>query len=135
MNTPDPSILLQESEVYRHCESARVELGDAGAPLRPVGQARAEAAIRFGLRSARAGFNIYAAGPPSTGKRWLAEKLAREYAATQTPAFDVLYAPVPTQPQRLQIIKAAPGSAAGLADNMDRFLAQLSQASNRDHCL
>lgn len=126
---------LTADDIYRKCEAQRVPLGDTGMPLHPVGQERAESALKLALRMPEQGFNAYAAGPTAVGKRWLSTLLATEYAAQQACPNELLYVPDPGQSTRLLGLFVAPGRAYVLARNMDRFLSQLSQAAGRDDCL
>ena len=128
-------IKLTAADVYRKCESQRIPLGDTSLPLHPVGQARAESALRFGLQMSEPGYNIFSAGPSSVGKRWISLREAQAFASQKNPPRELIYVPDPGRPSRLQSLFVEPGRAYVLARNVDRFLSQISQAAGRDDCL
>ena len=75
---------LEPSELRRRCDPAdlKFQTTDDLEPLSGMlGQPRVEAAIEFGAEIERDGYNIFAFGPPGTGKTYWAEVTARDLAA------------------------------------------------------
>lgn len=56
-----------------------------------IGQDRGNSVIRFGLHVDQAGYNIYIAGLPGTGKTTFANKIVKEFADRETELYDWAY--------------------------------------------
>lgn len=78
-----------------------------------VGQERAEASIQFGLGIARDGYNIFALGPPGTGKRSLLRHHLTRYARSRPVPPDTCYVHnfEDSHKPRLLIVPAGKGMA------------------------
>lgn len=71
-DTESRHIGLPPSSLRRRCDPAALALPPSmQLPVAPalIGQPRAAEALAFGLATTAPGFNIYAAGPPGTGKQ------------------------------------------------------------------
>lgn len=90
-----------------------------------VGQQRALEALAFGTRIDRPGYNLFALGPPGTGKHTtiLAELRAR--AAEQAPSDDWVYVHNFDNPQKPRAIALPTGRAVELQDAMSRLIDEL----------
>ena len=75
---------LDAAMLYARCDPAgfgfetTAELEDLEGA---IGQARAVNAVRFGVEVGREGYNVFALGPPGTGKRTLVERFVEDRAA------------------------------------------------------
>ncbi|HYD15644.1 MAG TPA: AAA family ATPase [Hyphomicrobium sp.] len=91
-----------------------------------IGQDRALKALDFGLGMKARDFNIFVAGPPSSGKRTLVHAhLAKVAATSQTPS-DWVYVNNFSDARRPRAIALPPGRARPLADGMASALRELT---------
>jgi lon-related putative ATP-dependent protease len=94
---------------------------------RTVGQPRALDAIDFGLEVATAGYNLYLAGAPGSGREsTIRDELDRIAPSRARPA-DWVYVYNFEQPDRPRTIRLPAGSGAVLASDMEEFLATASR--------
>jgi len=95
---------------------------------RPVGQPRADAAVRFGVAMRDHGYNVFALGPNGTGKRhFVAGFLAGEAARRPVPA-DLAYVHDFSEPSRPRALRLPPGRAVALRDDMLRLVQEVAVA-------
>ena len=86
---------LDAAALYARCDPAEfgfettAELEDLVGEV--VGQSRAMDAVRFGVEVGREGYNVFALGPPGTGKRTLVRCFVEERAAGEPPPPDFAY--------------------------------------------
>ncbi|HSC04524.1 MAG TPA: AAA family ATPase [Solirubrobacteraceae bacterium] len=88
----------------------------------PVGQARAEEAITFGLEAEMAGYNIFATGPVGVGKRTALEARLHEQAKTRPAAGDWVYLHNFRDARRPLAVALGSGHGRRLVDDMRQFL-------------
>jgi len=100
----------------------------AGGVPGPVGQPRALAAIQFGIGIAREGYNIFALGPPGTGRHSLVLQALRERAAKRPVPPDLCYVYNFDDPHRPRLLSLPPGSGAKLRRDMERLIEDLRAA-------
>lgn len=93
-----------------------------------IGQARAEAAIRFGAGMRHEGYNLYALGPPGTGKRSLVEQLLRDKAAQAPVPDDWCYVHNFREAHRPRALRLPAGRGARLRADMARLVEELRVA-------
>lgn len=93
-----------------------------------IGQARAEAAIRFGAGMRHEGYNVYALGPPGTGKRSLVEQLLRDKAAQAPVPDDWCYVFNFREAHRPRALRLPAGRGARLRADMARLVEELRVA-------
>ena len=93
-----------------------------------IGQPRAVEAVRFGTGMRSAGYNIYALGPPGTGKRSLILKHFKEQASQEQIPNDWCYIHNFNQEHKPQAISLPPGSGAKFQADMDHFVEELQTA-------
>jgi len=98
------------------------ELADAPAM---IGQDRAAEAVEFALRIRRKGYNVYALGPPGTGRHSLVQELLRRRAAAESTAPDLCYVNNFADPQRPRQLDLPAGQGAGFAAAMKRLIEEL----------
>ena len=93
-----------------------------------IGQDRAEAAIRFAAGMGHDGYNLYALGPPGTGKRSLVEQLLRQKAAQEPVPDDWCYVHDFAQPHRPRALRLPAGQGRRLRADMARLIDELRVA-------
>jgi len=125
---PDP---LPGEALRRVCDPAAIpfETTDEAKPLdHVVGQDRAVEAVEFGIGIRREGYNLFALGPPGTGKHTLVrEYLTRAAAREATPA-DWVYVNNFDEPHKPNAIKLPTGRAVPLRDALDELIRELRTA-------
>ncbi len=90
-----------------------------------VGQDRAVAAVEFGVRMHRAGYNLYALGPEGIGKQHVIRGFLEREAAHEPKPDDWAYVHSFDQPQRPRVMRLPAGRASALAERMDRLVEEL----------
>jgi lon-related putative ATP-dependent protease len=93
-----------------------------------VGQDRAVEAVRFGIAMHRHGYNIFAAGPPGTGKQTLVRQFLDRRAADEPTPPDWCYVQDFSDPRRPRALELPPGEGAKLRADMERLVGQLRVA-------
>ena len=93
-----------------------------------IGQPRAVDAVRFGTGMQSAGYNIYALGPPGTGKRSLILKHFQEQASQEPVPQDWCYVHKFDQEHKPKAIPLPAGRGAKLQADMDRFAEELQSS-------
>lgn len=90
-----------------------------------IGQPRALEAIRFGTGMESRGYNIFALGPPSTGKRSLVKKFFEEKAIKDTVPDDWCYVFNFNQDHKPKAIRLPSGMGAKFQSDMEQFIDEL----------
>jgi lon-related putative ATP-dependent protease len=90
-----------------------------------VGQARAEASVQFGIGIERDGYNIFALGPPGTGKRALLRHYLTKQAASQPVPPDYCYIYNFEDPHKPQLLMLPAGTGATLRHDMQHLIEEL----------
>lgn len=93
-----------------------------------IGQSRAADAVRFGVEVGREGYNVFALGPPGTGKRTLVRRFVEGRAAEQPPPPDWAYVNNFERPNRPRLLRLPPNAGARLRQEMERLSEQLRPA-------
>lgn len=88
----------------------------------PVGQARAEEAITFGLEAEMAGYNIFATGPVGVGKRTALEARLHQQAKTRPSAGDWVYLHNFRDARQPLAVALGSGHGERLVSDMRQFL-------------
>jgi len=128
---PRAAVVLTASELRRRCDPAQLPFQTtAELPDRPLvfGQDRAVAAIEFGIRMRREGYNLFALGPAGAGKHAVVRKFLEEQAAAEPPPRDWCYVHNFAQPHRPRAISLPKGMGARLRDDMRRLVDELRAA-------
>ena len=122
---------LPPERLRNRCDPSRFEFettADLPGAAGPLGQTRAEEAIRFGIGIARHGFNIFAMGSAGLGKHEIVRRLLDEKAASgQTPP-DWCYVHDFENGQKPKALKLPTGRGAELAHAVDHFNDELRSA-------
>ena len=122
---------LSADEARWTCDPARLpfattdELEDLDGVL---GQPRAVAAMELGIAIGAPGYNLFALGPPGTGKRFLVERYLGSQALRQPPPDDWCYVNNFADPHRPRALRLPPGRGAGLRRDMEELIAELRTA-------
>ena len=90
-----------------------------------VGQGRALEAIRFGLGIRSQGFNLYALGPPSSGRHSVVQQLVRERAAAEAVPADYCYVFNFTSPNKPKALAMPAGKGGELSRDMAELVDEL----------
>jgi lon-related putative ATP-dependent protease len=90
-----------------------------------VGQARAEGSVQFGIGVKRDGYNIFALGPPGTGKRSLVRHYLAEHAAAQPVPPDICYVHNFEDPYKPRLLTVPPGTGTTLRHDMEHLVDEL----------
>ncbi len=119
---------LEPSDLFTPCPldslafTSTEELPDAEAI---VGQERALEAIGFGLGIRSQGFNLYALGPPGSGRHSIVQQLVRERAATEAVPADYCYIFNFTAPNKPDVLTLPAGRGGELARDMAQLVDEL----------
>jgi hypothetical protein len=92
-----------------------------------LGQDRAVEAVRFGIGMRSDGYNMFALGPPGTGKHTLVRRTL-EAAAGETQPSDWVYVNNFAEPHRPLALELPPGRAVPLRGDMENLIAELREA-------
>ncbi|MCC7275501.1 MAG: AAA family ATPase [Alphaproteobacteria bacterium] len=122
---------LAPEQLYARVDPAAIPF-DTSADAAPlaglIGQARAVEAIGFALGMRQDGYNLFALGPPGTGKHGVIDQLLNEQAAADSVPPDWCYVHNFAQPNQPRALRLPPGRARPLAESMRRLVAELRVA-------
>jgi hypothetical protein len=76
----------------------------------------------------REGYNVFALGPPGTGKRTLVRRIVEGRASGEPPPPDWAYVNNFERPNRPRLLRLPPGTGAALRRNMERLAEELRPA-------
>lgn len=93
-----------------------------------VGQARAVSAVQFGIGIRRKGYNLFALGPPGTGKESVVREFLHKTSALQETPCDWIYVNNFAQPQKPRAIKLPSGYGAVVRQDVERLVEELHSA-------
>ncbi len=93
-----------------------------------IGQARAMGAIEFGAGMRHDGYNLYALGPPGTGKRSLVRQVLEQRVGAQPVPDDWCYVHNFAEAHRPRALRLPAGRGGQLRDDMARLLEELRSA-------
>jgi len=109
--------------VFRFANTAELEDGEAVA-----GQARATAALEFGMAVAGEGYNVFVMGPSGSGKRTLVQQTLAARAKQAPAPSDWVYVNNFAAPHRPMAIELPAGHGAELCAAMGRLVEELRTA-------
>jgi hypothetical protein len=127
----DESKAIPAAELSRRCDPAifsfatTAELTDGEAV---AGQARAAAALEFGMAVAGEGYNVFVMGPAGSGKRTLVQETLAERAKHAPAPSDWVYVNNFASPHRPAAIEMPAGRGAGLRADMEHLVEELRSA-------
>ncbi len=123
---PEPKPLSAEALAWRCPEAAFAGLEETPADTRtPLGQERAVEALRFALDLGDTGYNVFAMGPESLGKREVVLDRLRAHAADGPPPSDLCYVNNFAEARRPRLLRLPPGTGRGLRADMTRVVREL----------
>ena len=128
MAAPDP---LSPDRLYSQCDPEQFDFrttDDLTGIENSMGQDRAAEAVRFGIGIRCDGYNMYALGPPGTGKHTMVRRHLEEAAAEEPLPRDWVYVNNFAAPNKPRAIGLPPGKGIPLRSDMDRLIADLRQA-------
>ncbi|TNF73138.1 MAG: ATP-dependent protease [Acidobacteria bacterium] len=126
MAAPKP---LTPDQLYRKCDFGKLVF-ETTHDLEPLegllGQPRAVAAVEFGIGIERDGYNIFAFGPPGTGKHTAVQQyLERKAAGDETPG-DLCYVNNFEEQHRPKLLQLPTGRGGELRRAMERLVDELT---------
>ncbi len=119
---------IDADELYRRCDfgDLRFETTDDLEDLPGLlGQPRAEAAIEVGIGIEREGYNIFAFGPPGTGKHTAVKQYLESKSATASPPPDLCYVNNFAEPHKPRSLELPTGRGSELQKAMKRLLEEV----------
>ena len=122
---------LAADVLRRICDPAAIPFATTAeaAPLEHViGQDRAVAAVEFGIGIRREGYNLFALGPPGTGKHTLVHDYLTRVAAEQETPPDYVYVNNFDDPRKPHALKLPAGRAVALRDALEALVRELRTA-------
>lgn len=122
---------LEARVLFRRCDPQQFsfETTDELEPLSEVlGQPRAVEALRFGIEVGRDGYNIFAFGPPGTGKQNVVLHLLRERAAREPAPDDWCYVNDFAQPHKPRALALPAGKGRQLRRDMEQLIEEAHAA-------
>jgi lon-related putative ATP-dependent protease len=126
--TPVP---LPGEALRRICDPATIPFATTkeAEPLdHVVGQDRAVEAVEFGIGIRREGYNLFALGPPGTGKHTLIHDYLTRAAAAEAPPSDYVYVNNFDDPRKPCAIKLPTGRAMPLREALEQLVRELRTA-------
>ena len=90
-----------------------------------IGQARALAAVQFGIGMRHEGYNLFVVGPPGVGKRSLVTQFLGEQAQTQETPSDWCYVNNFTEAHKPRALKLPPGRGMEFRERIARMVEDL----------
>ncbi|HEX2728199.1 MAG TPA: ATP-binding protein, partial [Rubrobacteraceae bacterium] len=122
---------LEAAMLYARCDPDRFGF-ETTAELEDIedaiGQARAVDAVRFGVEVGREGYNVFALGPPGTGKRTLVRRFIEERASGEPAPPDWAYVNNFERPNRPRLLRLPANTGARLRRDMERLAEELRPA-------
>ncbi len=125
---------VPREKLYHPCEIEKIscETTKEIEPLEEfIGQPRALKALDFGLNMESRGFNIYAAGPPGTGKMTLIRNKLEELAKSKPTPSDWVYVNNFEDSSSPHAIELPPGMGKELKNDMENLLKNVKREIQR----
>jgi lon-related putative ATP-dependent protease len=122
---------LEPSELRRTCDPATLGF-ETTRDLEPLegmlGQPRVEAALEFGAEIEKDGYNIFAFGPPGTGKHKIVKAALSARAASAATPPDLCYVNNFDNPRKPRLLAVPPGKGSELREDMRHLVDELGTA-------
>lgn len=116
---------LIPADLYQHCDTTLFNFSTT-AELDPldqfIGQERAMDAIHFGVAIEQDGYNIYALGPPGTGKHSVVRQILEKHAASSAAPSAYVYVNNFVDPHKPLALKLPLGRAQELRADMEKLV-------------
>ncbi len=126
-----PLAPLPSDQLYAPCDPASFDFATTEElpPLEElIGQDRAVRAVCFGIGIRSDGYNVYALGPPGTGKQTLVGEFLARQAAKEAVPDEWCYVHNFEDARRPKVLRLPAGRARPLARDMDRLIVELRAA-------
>ena len=91
-----------------------------------IGQPRAVESVRFAVGMPHAGYNIFALGPPGTGRQFVVRHFLQEEAARRPVPPDLCYVNNFEDPNKPRLLELPAGTAAKLKTDVDELVQEIS---------
>ena len=91
-----------------------------------VGQERAVESVRFAVGMEHEGYNLFALGPPGTGKRFMVEHFLKGEAGRRPVPDDVCYVNNFGDSNRPKLIRLPPGQGVHLRTDIEEMVEEVS---------
>jgi predicted ATP-dependent protease len=120
-----PSRKLNAADLTRPCDLSglKFKTTDELGPLpEMLGQPRAVEAVQFGIEIGGDGYNIFAMGPPGTGKRTLVEQYLRQRAPQEPTPDDWCYVNNFDNPQKPRAVRLPAGRGPEFKYDMEQLV-------------
>ncbi len=122
---------LGPDALYRRCDSSLFDF-ETTANLKDgtgiVGQPRAVESIEFAVGMKDEGYNLFALGPPGTGKQFIIEHFLGEQAAKRPVPPDLCYINNFLEPNRPTLLELRAGTSIKLKRDMESLIEEISTA-------
>ncbi len=122
---------LGPDALYRRCDSSLFDF-ETTADLKDgtgiVGQPRAVESIEFAVGMKDEGYNLFALGPPGTGKQFIIEHFLGEQAAKRPVPPDLCYINNFLEPNRPTLLELRAGTSIKLKRDMESLIEEISTA-------
>ena len=128
MTAPEP---LSPDRLFTHCDPGQFDFrttDDLKGIENSLGQDRAVEAVRFGIGIRCDGYNMYALGPPGTGKYTMVRRHLEEAAAEEPLPSDWVYVNNFAEPHKPRAIELPAGKGLPLRRDMERLIEELRAA-------
>jgi len=119
---------LESHRLYRRSDLADLDFEttrDLEPLAGPLGQPRAVSAVEFGIGMAHPGYNIFAFGPPGTGKYQALERYLEAAAENGEAPLDVCYVNNFEDSQKPDLLRLPPGRGRELQRDMQKLVDDL----------
>ena len=119
---------LAADALYRRCDPDQFAFqttDELAASIEIIGQERAVAAIRFGVGIQQEGYNLFALGPPGTGKHTAVHQYLAQKAADEPTPSEWCYVHNFEQQHQPRAMHLPPGRGAQFKQDMDNLLEEL----------
>ncbi len=122
---------LPAAQLLARCDESGLGFAstdELAATTEVVGQRRATEAIELALAMDGPGYNLFVLGESGSGRHCILRRMLREHAATRSTPDDWCYVNRFDDPGKPRLLRVPAGRGAQLAQDMDRFVAELVRA-------
>ncbi len=126
MAVPDE---LKADQLYRRSDPNAFDFettAELAEGVEIVGQDRAVESVRFAVGMTHRGYNLFAFGPPGTGKHFIVDHFLKQEAADGKVPPDLCYVYNFDEPQKPTLLELPAGLASELHDDMDEVFEEVS---------
>jgi lon-related putative ATP-dependent protease len=131
---PERPVELTPEQLRFRCNESQfnfVSTAEVAALTNLVGQERALRAVTFGVSMPNDGYNIYALGPPGSGKTYAVTSVLERRAREMPPPSDWCYVQNFNDPAKPRYLKLPAGKGMEFEKDMDQLIEALRQEISR----